>query len=387
MPLKYSTGYRVAPSLETMAGNTIKVSGQVLIDAIKFPERLPGTSLRHWDTILRLAKRANLIGRLAEGVHHQGVMEEVPAQVRTHLQSARVLTSHQRQAIAWETRHIGNALKPIGAPLVLLKGAAYAMADLSAARGRLFGDVDVLMPKVVLNQAEAALMMHGWASGQGDPYDERYYRRWMHELPPMSHRKRGTLIDVHHNILPLTARNAPSAELLLNASVPVPGTDFHVLSPCDMVIHSATHLFHEGELQNGLRDLFDLDALLNELPGRHPGFWHELGSRAQVLGLAWPLHLALRYTNAILGTEVPGHVYKSITEAAARGKISQYVLDGMYRRALKPAHPLCSDFSTEIARASIYLRSHYLRMPVGLLAIHLGRKLVMRLFKNTSRSI
>lgn len=387
MRLKCSTGYRVALRPEAMTRNTDKVSGQILIDAIKFPERLPGATLRDWDSILRLAKRANLIGRLAEGAHHRGVMDELPLQVRTHLESARVLTSHQRQAIAWEARHIGKALESIGAPLILLKGAAYAMADLAAARGRLFGDVDVLIPKEFLNQAEAALMMHGWASGHADPYDERYYRRWMHELPPMAHRKRGTVIDVHHNILPLTARNSPSADLLLNAGVPVPGTDFRVLSPCDMVIHSATHLFHEGELQNGLRDLFDLDALLNEFSGRQPDFWHELPDRARTLGLAWPLHLALRYSKAILGTDVPPHAYESVTRATALGGVSQRLLDGMYLRGLQPDHPLCSDYSTGVARAALYLRSHYLRMPIGLLTIHLGRKSVMRLFKNTSRSV
>lgn len=370
-----------------MTRNAGTISGRILIDAIKFPERLPGTSLRDWDSILRLAKRANLIGRLAEGAHHQRVMNELPMQVRTHLESARVLTSHQRQAIAWETRHIGQALKSIGAPLILLKGAAYAIADLVAARGRLFGDVDVLMPEACLNQAEAALMMHGWASGHADPYDERYYRRWMHELPPMAHRKRGTVIDVHHNILPLTARNSPSADLLLKASVPVPGTDFRVLSPCDMVIHSATHLFHEGELQNGLRDLFDLDALLNEFSGRQSDFWHELTDRARTLGLAWPLHLALRYSKVILGTEVPPRAYESVTKAAKPGRVSLRLLDGMYLRGLQPDHPLCSNYSTGVSRAALYLRGHYLRMPIGLLAIHLGRKSIMRLFKNTSRSV
>lgn len=360
---------------------------QTLIDAIRFPQQLPGTPLRDWDSMLRLAKRANLIGRLAEGIHQHGVMDELPIQVKTHLQSARVLTSHQRQAIAWETRHIAQALKPIGVPLVLLKGAAYAVANLTAARGRLFGDVDVLVPKSYINQAEAALMMHGWGSGGADPYDERYYRQWMHELPPMAHCKRGTVIDVHHNILPVTALNSPSADLLLNASVSVPETDFHVLSPCDMVIHSATHLFYEGELQNGLRDLFDLDALLNELSESHTNFWHELTNRAKVLGLAWPLHLALRYTKAILDTKVPGSAFESSADAAAIGRVSQRLLDVMYLRALKPDHPLCSDFSTDVARAGIYLRSHYLRMPIRLLAIHLGRKSVMRLFKNTSRSV
>jgi hypothetical protein len=360
---------------------------QTLINAIRYPQRLPGTSLRDWDALIRLAKRANVIGRLAEGVHNHCVMEEVPAPVKIHLESARVLTAHQRQAIAWEVRHINKALKPIGVPIILLKGAAYAVSDLAAAQGRLFGDIDVLLPKDHLNQAEAALMLHGWGSGGADPYDDRYYRRWMHELPPMAHCRRGTVIDVHHNILPLTAHHSPSANLLLSASVAVPGTGFHVLCPSDMVIHSATHLFHEGELQNGLRDLFDLDALVREFSFDQPRFWQNLTARAQMLGLAWPLHLALRYAKAILGTEVPDGVGVTLSAVAGINPVFQRLLDAMYLRALKPDHPLCDDFRTQLARISIYLRSHYLRMPLGLLTLHLGRKSVLRLFKNTSRSI
>jgi hypothetical protein len=370
-----------------MRQSRTRLSNQAFIEAVKHPETLVEASLPQWDSIIRLAKRSNLIGRLAEGVHRQGVMEQLPAQVQTHLKSARVLTQHQRQAITWETRHIVQALGAPGVPLVLLKGSAYAMADLAAARGRLFGDVDVLLPKASMQQAEAALMLNGWATGHTDPYDDRYYRRWMHELPPMTHRKRGTVIDVHHNILPLTARNSPPAERLLEDSVPLPASGVRVLSPCDMVIHSATHLFHEGELQNGLRDLFDLDALLMELSQRDVDFWNKLTTRAQVLDLSWPLFLALRYTRLVLGTAVPPSVEASMLDSSVPNVISLRVLDALYLRALRPDHPICNETSTAVARFLIYLRSHYLKMPMRLLVIHLGRKAFMRLFKNTSRSV
>ena len=47
----------------------------------------------------------------------------------------------------------------------------------------------------------------GWERVKAaDGYDDAYYRRWMHELPPLIHRDRDRMIDVHHTILPLTAR-------------------------------------------------------------------------------------------------------------------------------------------------------------------------------------
>ena len=116
-------------------------------------------------------------------------------------------------------------------------------------------------------------MLHGWATRHRDPYDVRYYRQWMHELPPMMNRRRGTVIDVHHNILPRTARDTPDARAVDRRIVTrLPIDPLRVLEPCDLVIHSATHLFHEGELRNGLRDLLDLQSLISEFCEREPGF-------------------------------------------------------------------------------------------------------------------
>jgi hypothetical protein len=34
-------------------------------------------------------------------------------------------------------------------------------------------------------------MLAGWAATHHDAYDQRYYRQWMHELPPMQPYARG----------------------------------------------------------------------------------------------------------------------------------------------------------------------------------------------------
>lgn len=58
------------------------------------------------------------------------------------------------------------------------------------------------------------------------------------------------------------------------------------------MLHSACHLFHEGEWGHGLRDLVDLDAMLRAFAAE-PGFWSTLLVRAQDLNLGRPLYLAL----------------------------------------------------------------------------------------------
>jgi hypothetical protein len=358
-----------------------------LIALMQEPQRFASLSLQDWDTVLRLARAANLLGRVARSITDAGLDADLPAQVQRHLQSVRRLTDHQQQAIRWECEHLARALKPLGIPVVLLKGAAYAMSGHRAGQGRLFGDVDILVPQASLNAVEAALMLHGWNTGPVDPYDQRYYRRWMHELPPMTNIKRGTVVDVHHNILPLSSGSAPDATALLNASIAIEGSSFNTLAPCDRVIHSATHLFHEGDLKNGLRDLYDLDALLHSLAASDPNWWAKLVTRAGELKLVWPVFLALRYTQRLLGTAVPPSAMAAAEQAAHIKPWRLALLDAIYLPALAPDHALLASPASRLARAALYLRGHALRMPAWRLALHLGRKAWLRLFKHTSRTV
>jgi hypothetical protein len=258
-------------------------------------------------------------------------------------------------------------------PVILLKGAAYVMANLPSACGRLFTDIDIMVPKDRLNEVEAALMLHGWAATHHDAYDQRYYRTWMHELPPMRHVRRSTVIDVHHAILPETASIHPDPEKLRAAACALEEHEgLKVLAPADMVLHSAAHLFHDGELENGLRDLVDIDSLLRHF-GSFPSFWPELVERAVELELTRPLFYALRYAANILHTPIPLDTMEA-AEAGCPSWPTRVLMDSLFTRALMPVHASCSDAFTGGARWLLYVRANWLRMPPLLLARHLFHK-------------
>jgi hypothetical protein len=328
---------------------------------------------RGFELLVRAAREADLLGRLAWRYASAGRLDEVPAAARAHLVAATNRGRAQHAAVRREATVIADALRGVQTPIVLLKGAAYLLAGLPPAHGRLFSDMDILVAKERLAEVEAALMLAGFATTHLHPYDQRYYRRWMHELPPMQHLKRQTLLDVHHTIVPETAGVALDARALFRAAVPLAGTPFHVLSPLDMVLHSATHLMHNEEFGHGLRDLVDIDALLRHF-GADPTFWPRLAARAEDLDLGRPLYYALRTAARVLGTSVPSETRREIARYAPVAPV-RALMDRVLERALAPA---ASSAGTRWARRALYVRGHWLKMPVPLLAWHLTFKALRR---------
>jgi hypothetical protein len=345
----------------------------LVLKAFRHPDTLTTLSLAQWDVLIRQARAANLLASLYALLYRRGMIEYIPLQPREHLEWSHMLAQRQHEEVEREVSLIRKALAGTGVPVILLKGAAYVMAKLPHAEGRLFSDIDILVPKKSIGVVEAALMLHGWASTHLDEYDQRYYRTWMHELPPMQHIKRLTVIDVHHAILPETAPLHPDPDKLRAAACRLDAyDDLMVLAPADMVLHSAVHLLHDGELDNGLRDLVDLDNLLRHFDSL-PTFWPTLVERARELELTRPLFYALRYTERLLDTPIPSSVMCAAL-IGRPGRTMLMLMDQLFSRALMPDHSSCADWFTGPARQMLYIRANWLRMPPLLLAHHLFHK-------------
>jgi len=342
---------------------------QVLLDR----RRIVALSALDWDLLVRQARHANLLGRLYRCLQAEGLLSQVPDRPHHHMKSAAVMADRQHMLVRYEARFLRDTLASLGLPLILLKGAAYVVGDLPAASGRVFADMDILVPRERLPEVESALIMTGWLGEKLDEYDQRYYRQWMHELPAMQQMHRGTALDVHHTILPPTARLKPDAQALIRDSVEIPGwSGVRTLQPTDMVLHSACHLFHEGESDNLLRDLSDLDLLLRHF-SVSPDFWPGLIARAATMDLQMPLRLALRYLVQVLDCPVPSSALQALKAERSDG-VAEHVLDFVYSRTLRPQHASTRDWATPLCRKLLYVRGHFLRMPPHLLFVHLARK-------------
>jgi len=349
------------------------VSNDLVSRAFRSPHAVAEFSLSDWDILIRQARRAGLLARLHHLLTQHRQWDKIPQAARWHFDAAATLAQKQQVAVRWEVGKIAEALAHLDFPFIVLKGGAYVVAGLPAASGRLFNDIDILVPRDLLEPVEGALMLAGWHPSPVSDYDQRYYRRWMHELPPMQHIQRDTIIDVHHAILPDTARCHPDSAKLRSRARPVDGMkNIQVLAPEDMLLHSATHLFHDGELPHGLRDLTDLDLLFRHF-AMAADFWSRLQARAQELGLGRPLFYAVRYVQHFLSTPIPENFVRAL-QSAAPDRLTLALMDAIFTRALAPEHASCEDAFSSLARKAAYIRAHWLRMPPHLLFPHLFRK-------------
>ena len=328
-----------------------------------------------WDVVLRQARHAGVLARLEALAEESGQLAALPPRVRARLESARTDVDQQHRLIRWEVTRLRRALRGLEVPIVLLKGAAYLHAELPAGRGRQFNDVDILVPRERLRDVEAALLAQGWESTGLSAYDERYYREWSHELPPLIHKDRQIVVDVHHNILPPTGRLRPDARRLLAAARPLPGGDLRVLAPTDMTLHCACHLFQSGELHKSLRDLGDLDALLRAFAS--PAFWSELVARAKELDVERPLYYGLRFAERLLGTPVPAELAPAMARIAPPAPV-RAAMDALIGIAITPDQPAHPRRRIGVARRLLTVRHHWLRMPPVMLVRHLAHKALAR---------
>src|SRR5262245_44448762 len=134
------------------------MSEDLLMLALTAPEVVQSFDLSDWDRLIPAARREGLLARLEAMVADGKLLDRVPELARAHLQAARVAARSEERVMWWEINRIQRALDGIGSPVVLLKGAAYILAGLPVARGRLSTDVDILVAKNEIRKVEEKLL-------------------------------------------------------------------------------------------------------------------------------------------------------------------------------------------------------------------------------------
>jgi len=321
------------------------MSATLLVRVLRDPAQAGRLDAEGWNRLLAAARAERLIGTLAYRLDDVAV----PDSARLVLTDAKRDTAREGQQALWEADRAADAMRGLDVKPILLKGTAYVAADLRAGQGRFIGDLDILVPRDAMPAVERALIAAGWEWVKEDPYDDAYYRQWMHELPPMIHVERDRMIDVHHTVLPLTARQTPEAAAMITDAIPI-ANGLYILSAEDRIVHSVAHMLADGDMQGGLRNLWDIHCLL---PDADPA---AMEARATRHGLARHVGQARRLAGALYGDGARLTLWDRLVRARLLAR------NGWGQESRK------------LLVFAFYIRSHWLRMPPAMLMRHLWTK-------------
>jgi len=322
-----------------------------------------------WHNLLQEAYLTGLVARVYWILQKQNLLGNVPEQLMWHLESANLVFSSHQQDVKLEIKGICNALKMAGITPVFLKGTAYMLANDICFHGRLFSDIDIFVPKDSLNSVEEMLKWNGWVGEKLDEHDEKYYRDWMHEIPPMTNNKTGMTIDVHHNLVPLVSRIKLSSDKLLENTI-VNEDGRKTLAPEDKVLHSAAHLLLDSEFKHGFRDLHDLFLLITTNLDTDRDFIDKLHRRSNQLGFNLVLFYCLSLLQNLFGLGADKAVLK-MCKGHALSSPFRHVTLLSFQKVLTPSPLRHRSSKYRLSSFLLFVRSHWLKMPVHILLPHL----------------
>lgn len=333
-----------------------------LVSVLGHPELARNLDEIEWNQIIQAARQTELLGQLSAAIQETMAPEDIHWRLKRAFDLELLTAQRRSEAAIWEIRNIRHLI-PKDIAIVVLKGCAYVLANDRNASGRQFSDVDILVAEEHLGIVESALISGGWKPSQVSAYDQKYYRNWMHEVPPMEHVRRHTTVDLHHAIIPPISRFAFDPKRLNESAIEMmPG--IFILSPADRVIHSAIHAFQEGLATKALRDLYDIACLMRQHFSEQQAYMR-LIIRAEELGLKPILLAGLEASTLVFDTtsphsETPGLRGKWLASAALN--------------AIKP-----QTSRGEIMEKLLLAHSHWMKMPWSILVPHLIHKSWLRL--------
>jgi hypothetical protein len=328
------------------------------------PELAQSLTLAQWTQVLTVLRHEKLLARYALLLEHETYFDALPKFVQRHCHSAITLAERHAKQVHFELAQLRDTFTAATDTWLVLKGSAYTASGCSAAMGRVYNDIDILVDKPHLSIVERQLIMSGWMPQEIDDYDEAYYRQWTHEIPPLQHGYRGTMMDLHHNLVPPVSGRAPDMSLLFK-HIELTDAGIPVLALPAMALHSAIHLFFNDDFSASFRDLTDLYLMFNDMSHAQ---WETAYSLALETGFATELALAMHCTGDMFQISLTAPQLRFVSTHTTLRQ-SRWICNAMYS-----THPFVATSSQSWYTTYAWLRGHILKMPAKTLLYHLSMK-------------
>jgi hypothetical protein len=310
-----------------------------------------------WTQLLTELRKHGLLAKAYFKLYQCEGYPQIPLAVRRQLGSGARYAAKQQQSLFAELMQLEMLVQQAEHPCLLLKGAAYRALALPVSFGRLFSDIDVLVPAAFFTKFKNRLFFKGFYEPELPEYDRQYYLRWSHQHPPLQHFDRDTVIDLHHQIFPAASATKINIERFFLQAEEVAGSAFKV--PCleHMFIHASVHLFWQEETHRSLKDIIDLNELFLDVVAADK--LESLAAEAQQTGTVKAVNNVIYVLGKLFKHDVAAYF---VLKSSSR---PQRFISWLFFRTLTDAGPLAA-----ICKMLWFVRGHSLKMRWYILLYH-----------------
>jgi len=276
-------------------------------------------SARAWAILAEEAGRHHLQGlsyrRLADSA--PGV--EVPAHLLERLRAVYLATATRNAILFRQTSQLVKQLQQRDIPVILLKGMHLARFVYPEPGLRSMHDVDLLVPRHRLADAEQLFVAQGFGPLPRPDLASRV--AWGHHLAKLE--KAGApVVELHWTIERPTSPFRLDLDGLWqrSRSAVLDGAPVRLLCPEDLLLHLSLHLsYHHRFERAALKGLVDIAAVV-AAHGTEMD-WEALARRATAWGSAGYLYTSLRLAQRMLSAPIPAPLLESLPHTAADDEI------------------------------------------------------------------
>lgn len=233
-----------------------------------------------------------------------------PATILERLRPAYREAALHNAVLVRQTSQAASWLAARGIPVMLLKGMHLAQFVYAEPALRNMADVDIMVPRERLAEAERIFLDHGYGPLPRPDLDE--YCIWSNHLAKLT-KPGAPVFEVHWHI----ERPTSSFQIDLDGlwarsrAATLEGIPVRLLGVEDLVLHLVLHgSYHHRFDRSALKGLVDIDAVV--VRHRDEIDWNALAQRAAEWGAAGFLYTTLQLTVDILGTPIPAAALRAI---------------------------------------------------------------------------
>jgi hypothetical protein len=294
----------------------------------------PPLSDAQWASLIDEARRHQLSGFTYHVLSRQPNANNAPESVLDRLRQVYVKTALYNAALFRHTSLMTAHLGAHGIPVMLLKGIHLARFTYAEPAMRSMADIDIMVPRDRLADAEALFLEHGYGPPPATSLEERC--SWSNHLPKLS-KPGAPVFEIHWGIERPTSPFDIDLDVLWARSrtETLQGAPVQLLSLEDLLLHLVLHnSYHHRFDRSAFKGLADIHTVIV----RHGEEidWQTIADRAVEWGASGFAYATLRLTAQILGTPVP----EQMLQALPREQEDEDVIEIGRRYILMPGQEL-----------------------------------------------